>query len=352
MKNFKKSVPIFFSIALLSAGCNFFSTTLPAGIIKTVNGGTDWQFSNKVASSTTASMAGLSISKIALDPSNRETVFAGAYNGGLYKSQDSGASWQNILSKILVYDFAVDPVDPKIIYAAGFYSDHGRVLRTTDGGASWNQVYNEESAGNPVRAIVLNPANVNQLVIGTAGGAVIKSADGGLSWQLANDFKDQINRILWQNNNLYVLVKSKGLFESTGFADNFSGLTNKLTATDNLIYTPNTVGLFSQVFVDVSGSELIYVTTDKGLYKSIDDGKNWNLVTALPVKLDDSPRAIAISNTSSNIVFTSVGSTIYKTLDGGATWQTQSVTSGGFVNYILIDPQLPQIVYGGVYNTQ
>jgi len=350
MKNFTKTIALFFSLTLLSAGCSFFTAKLPAGIIKTVNGGSDWQFSNKVASSTTVSMSGLGISKLAFDPTNHQIVFAGAYNGGLYKSQDSGGTWIDILSKIFVYDFVVSPIDPKTIYAAGFYTDHGRILKTTDGGASWTQIYDEESAKNPVRAIAINPANVNELVLGTTSGSVIKSADGGLSWQLANDFKDQINRIVWQNNNLYVLVKTKGLFKSTGFADNFASLTDKLTAGDNLIYNPDTISVFSQIFVDAAGSGLIYITTDKGLYKTVDEGLTWTPVASLPVKPNDTaPHAIAISNTSSNIVFTSVGSTIYKSLDGGVTWQTQSITSGGFVNYILIDPNLPQIVYGGIY---
>jgi len=77
-------------------------------------------------------------------------------------------------------------IDAKTIYVSGFYADHGRVLKTTDAGASWNQVYNEESATNPVRAIALNPANPNQVIIGTTSGTVVKSADGELigSWQI------------------------------------------------------------------------------------------------------------------------------------------------------------------------
>ena len=348
----KKLVSII-AITLLAAGCNPLSQSVAAGIIKSTNGGVDWQFANTYASSTSVSLSSLSIAKLDFDPQNRQTVFAGSYTDGLYKSEDSAGAWKKILSKILVYDFAINPIDTKIIYTAGYYAEHGRVLKTTDGGLSWNQIYNEESQANAVRAMALNPLNPNQIVIGTTSGSVIKSSDGGTSWQLAINFNDRINRIFWQNGNIYVLLKTKGLFKSSGFADNFSDITSSLTKPNNIAgvdYAAVTnITSFNQVFVDFTTPSLIYITSEKGLFKTTDGGNTWAHLS-LPIKPDQADtRAIAISRTSSNIIFTSVGSTIYKSLDGGQTWQTQSVFSGGFVNYILIDPELSQIVYGGIY---
>jgi photosystem II stability/assembly factor-like uncharacterized protein len=343
-------------LILVSAGCNPLAKTIPGGVIKSVNGGADWQFANTVTSEENASLSTLSFSKLDFDPKNRQTLFAGSYTDGVFKSEDSGDTWKKILSKIAVYDLAVNPQDPKIIYAAGYFGEHGRVLKTTDGGASWNEVYNEGSADNPVRTVALNPENPNQIIIGTASGNAVKSADGGNTWQLAKDFGDRINRIFWQRGNIYVLLRNKGLFKSPGFADNFSEITTGLNKTydfSQLSYTTlNPISFFNQMFVDSASPDLIYMTTDRGLYKTRDGGKNWTLQN-LPIKPDKADgRAIAISKTSSNIVYTSVGATIYKSLDGGVNWQTQGVNVGGFVNYILIDPELPQIVYAGVYNTQ
>ncbi len=345
---------IIFLLLFLSASCNLFGkTAAPAGIIKTVNGGADWQFANVYASSTSVSLASVSVSKMDFDPYNRETVFAGSYTDGLYKSTDSAAKWRKILSKISVYDFAVNPNDPKIIYAAGICVDHGCVLKTVNAGASWDsEVFHDGSAPvNAVRAIALSPSNPNQLVIGTASGSVIKSADAGLSWQLVKNFDDRVNRLLWQGGNIYVLFKTKGLFESAGFADNFVDITGSLTSSNTVanLYSSSAVSSFSQMHVDFTSPDLIYLTTNRGLYKTADGGKNWNLIN-LPVKPNQiDNHAVAIAKSSSNVVYTSVGSTVYKSSDGGGTWQTQSVNAGGFINYILIDPQLPQIAYGGVY---
>jgi len=351
-----KIFPIIISLLFLSAGCNPFAVSLPSGIVKSVNGGADWQFANKVASSTTASLASVSVSKLAFDPGNHEVVYAGTYNDGLFKSQDSAASWSKVLSKIFVYDFAINPYDNKTIYAAGTCVDHGCVLKTTDGGASWNEVYHEGSPTNTVvRGVALNPLNPNQIVIGTTLGTVLKSADAGNTWQLAKDFSDKVNRVLWQDGNIYVLLKAKGLFVSANYGGTFNEMTASLSKTINvgsLSYTQSTINSFNQVFVDFTSPSLIYITTDKGLQKSVDEGKTWVLVN-LPIKPDQAKAyAIAIARQSSNIVFASVGSTIYKSLDAGQTWQTQSISTDGLVNYVLIDPPLTQIVYGGIFVVQ
>jgi photosystem II stability/assembly factor-like uncharacterized protein len=103
------------------------------------------------------------------------------------------------------------------------------------------------------------------------------------------------------------------------------------------------------MYVDADSASLIYLTTDKGLYKSTDGGKTWN-PQSLPVQPGLNPaRAVAVARGNSSIVYVSVGGTVYKSLDGGSTWQTQSVVGTGYVNALLVDPSLPQISYAGVY---
>jgi photosystem II stability/assembly factor-like uncharacterized protein len=351
-----KKFPLIISLALLAASCNPFNQPIPAGVVKSVNGGVDWQFANALKGSTSANLSSLSISKLAFSPLTSQTLLAGTYTDGLFESDDAAGSWSKILSDIDVYDFVIDPTNPKIIYAAGFYADHGRVLETMDGGGSWVQIYNEESDNNPVRSIAINPTDSSQIVIGTASGTVIKSADGGDSWQLAKNFSDQVNRVLWQNGNIFVLLKTKGLFVSPDFGQTFTEITTGLHKTYSLAglsYSQaNSISTFSQVYVDFTSPALIYLTTDQGLYKTVDGGKTWQIIS-LPVNPTGSAaHGIAVALTSSNIVYTSVGSTVYKSLDGGQSWQTQGINSGGFINYILADPALPQIVYAGIYSTQ
>lgn len=347
-----KIILVLVSISLLGAGCGVFSQPAPGGIVKTVNGGTDWQFANKFKGSSGAGLQAVNVSKLAFSPNNREVIFAGSYNGGLYKSEDSAGSWSKLLSKISIYDFALNPWDEKVIYAAGMFGTQGKVVKSSDGGASWADIYSEAAASNAVRSIALNPNNVNQVVIGMTSGNVIISNDAGLSWKLVKNFEDRVNRILWQNGNIYVLLKSKGLRKSSDLGFNFTDLTASLNKTNgfgSLNYSQSLIDTYSQTYVDLVAPSLIYLSTNKGLYKTTDEGANWTLMP-LPAKGSDAQaRAIAVARSSSNLLYTSVGSTVYKSTDGGQTFQTQTVKTGGLINYILVDPQLSQIAYAGIY---
>ncbi|MCL5666634.1 MAG: hypothetical protein M1383_02590 [Patescibacteria group bacterium] len=349
-----KKIILISAIFLLSAGCNIFQKAVPAGVVKTVNGGADWQFSNAVAGGKNATISGLDISKLAFSPQNRETVFAGSYNGGLYKSQDSAASWANILSKIAVYDFAISPADEKVIYAAGYFGNQGKVLKTSDGGGSWQEIYNDPTGQNAVRSLALNPANPNQITIGTSSGNIIRSDDSGISWRLVANFSDKVNEMSWQNGSLFVLLSTKGLFKSSSTPGSFDDLTANLSkpSYSNYAAPSETISAFSQFYADSLSANLMYLTASNGLYKTVDGGRTWQKM-ALPVKQDSNAAvSVAVSNASSNIVFTNIGSTIYKSTNGGGTWQTQSLATTGYVNYILIDPVLPQIAYAGIYAAQ
>jgi photosystem II stability/assembly factor-like uncharacterized protein len=347
-----KKLGLLIGLVLLSASCNPFAAPQQAGIYKTVNGGADWRPADALKTGT-GSLSQTYISKLAFDPGNNQTVFAGSYSGGLFKSGDAAATWSNVLSNIQVYDFAINPENSKIIYAAGLCVDHGCVLKTTDGGGSWNEVYHEGAASNPVRTVSINPQNPNQMAIGTTLGSVVKSSDAAASWQLADNFNDQVNEVLWQDN-IYVLLKDKGMFKSTDLGATFTELTASLKTSysvGSIDYTTNTsgVGTYHQAYVDATDPNLIYFTTDEGLYKSTDGGQTWKAQT-LPVQPGQTAaRAVSVANSSSNIVYASVGGTVYKSLDGGQTWQTQGIVTAGFVNYILIDPYLPQIAYTGIY---
>jgi photosystem II stability/assembly factor-like uncharacterized protein len=350
----KKFLIFLIPALLLSAGCDVFSKGGSSGLSKTINGGVDWILANKQDGGS-GSMQAANISKLEIDPNNRENIYAGSYNGGLFLSTDSGGTWKNILSNSTVFDFAVNMANPKIIYAAGDIGGLGRVVKTSDGGKSWLKAYNESTPNNPVRNIALNPSNPEHLVIGTDSGTVIKSTDGGLNWQLLKNFSNKINRIYWTNSGVYVLVREKGLFKGSGVGDDFTDLTSGLRSEGllNQFSKTGSVKIFNQAYVDPLTSNLLYITTDIGLFKSTDLGKNW-IAVKLPVKQEAlHARPIVVAKQNSNTVLTAIGSIVYKSTDGGNSFQTQNVPFvNAFVNYIVMDPVLPQIMFvGGYVNT-
>ena len=182
-----------------------------SGIIKSVNGGTDWSFANKYinASSTALSLTSLDtadISGIAFSQTSLEKLYAGSYNLGLFVSDDSGASWKNILSKISVYDFAENYTDARTLYAVGSVGGRGKALVSTDGGAAWQEMYSEATSQDYVRSIAQNPSNPYELFIGMASGNIYVSLDGGTSWQKAQKIGSRIEKIRFEAGSLYVLA--------------------------------------------------------------------------------------------------------------------------------------------------
>ncbi len=88
---------------------------------------------------------------------NRQLLYAGTDGGGVYKSTDSGTSWQNISASSsiqgqnwidpYVNDIVVDPDNNNKVYAATGYLGGGNIYRSFDSGTNWNSNNSEEWNG-------------------------------------------------------------------------------------------------------------------------------------------------------------------------------------------------------------
>ncbi len=120
------------------------------GVWKTSNSGTTWQaiFENEDS---------YSIGSLVLDPNNPDTVWVGTgenvsgrhvgYGSGVYRSRDGGASWENMGLKDSerIGMIRVDPRDSNTIFVAAqgpLWSGGGErgLFKSTDGGANWRKV--------------------------------------------------------------------------------------------------------------------------------------------------------------------------------------------------------------------
>ncbi len=339
------------AIALMGASCDLFPPKI-GGILKTSNGGIDWQASN-ILKDDKGTIGALSISKLAHDPQATEILYASSFNAGLYKSTDGAATWEQILGQIPTIDFAIHPNDSQIIFTAGYFEGRGRALITRDGGKSWNAVYTAGTNNSSVRAVALNQNNPEQVVIGMSQGELIISNDSGATWRLIQSYNDRINRIYWNTNGMYVLVKGTGLFRSTDGGNSFQLITAGLQSAGNistLSIFGNSISSYDQVAISSQNPSLMYLTTNLGLYRSNDGGQSWGFVS-MPLRQSDSPpTAVAMAPSSDNIIYVSSGTNIYKTSDGGNTWSTSDSQTGSKVNALLVDPNLPQVAYAGVYD--
>lgn len=108
---------------------------------------------------------------LAVDPVTPTTLYAGAYNGGVFKSTDSGMNWNAIntgLYNFKIRALAINPAMPNILYAG---TEDGGVFKSIDGGENWSSA-NVDLNNDRVYALAIDPTTPATLYAGTEGGFI------------------------------------------------------------------------------------------------------------------------------------------------------------------------------------
>ncbi len=341
----KKFILLVLSLSLTAASCNLLGGSSGAmGILKSDDGAKNFQVFNTI--NQKGNINGVSVNVLAFDAKNPEVIYLGSA-GGIFKTVDGAKTWVHILTGITVSDISTDPNSSDVLYAAGLAGRNGKIIRSADGGNSWTDVYTEPSKSNAVASIAVSKANSKIVLAGLSTGEIIRSVDEGKTWQVATDLEDVFVKIRFYNSfTVYALTLSKGLVKSTD-----QGATwNPLPTGQVQLPAQSSSGVrrFLDLAFDQKLAGVIFVATDQGLLRTIDDGITWGLMY-LPVRNTTlQVTAAAVNPTDSNNILTAVGSTMFKSTNGGVTWETIKLPSGQTVRHILMNPSTPNIIYLGM----
>ena len=137
------------------------------------------------------------VNVIRAHPTNPNEVWAASASGGVWKSNDAGANWHPLVQtefmSLGVSDIAISRSNPNVIYVAtgdndGSYSNSNRfysigVIKSTDGGDTWNLTGDTVSLSNARLSTRLwvHPNNENIVIVAT-NREILKSTDGGDTW--------------------------------------------------------------------------------------------------------------------------------------------------------------------------
>ncbi|MBK5189078.1 MAG: glycosyl hydrolase, partial [Gemmatimonadaceae bacterium] len=189
----------------------FYMGAVDGGVWKTTNAGVTWQ--NITDEKSTIA----SVGAIAVAPSDRNVIYVGTgetdfredltVGDGMYRSTDGGQSWKHIgLEKTeQIAAIRVDPKDPDDVFVAAYGHAFGPnpdrgIYRTRDGGATWKRVlFVDDSTG--AIDLAMDPTNPRILYAAmwrfqrfpwgfSSGGGksgLWKSTDGGDSWTELTD---------------------------------------------------------------------------------------------------------------------------------------------------------------------
>ena len=235
---------------------------------------------------------------------------------------------------------------PNTFYA-GF--DNGGVWRSTDFGANWVPLFDDQSTGS-IGAIAVAPSNPNVIYVGTGAGIIrpdlaigdgmYKSTDAGRTWQhLGLRDSQMIAAIAVDPGNadrLFVAVlghpygpnPERGVFRSTDGGRTFEKVLFKddYTSANEVLLDPRNPNVLyatlwsqQQSFIEGQG----FGNAGMGIFKSTDGGTTWTqLAEGLPAILQAN---IAIAPSDPNILYATIAPGqgpigFYKSTDGGAHW--------------------------------
>jgi photosystem II stability/assembly factor-like uncharacterized protein len=125
--------------------------------------------------------------KLLQDPNHPQTVYAGTTEG-LYRTTNGGEAWSLLTGgEVIVNDVFVDPNNSSHVLLA---TDRGGVLRSEDGGMSF-EGSNEGFSSRQVSAYAADPEHPSTVYVGVVNdkttGGVFQSRNGGISWQQESD---------------------------------------------------------------------------------------------------------------------------------------------------------------------
>jgi len=243
----------------------------------------------------------------ALAVGEKQTVYAGSFGKGIFKSEDGGKTWRAVnegMTDPFVYVLVVG--SDKTVYAGTL---RGGVFRTQNGGASWTAM-NAGLDRLETQALIFHQA---VLYAGTGSG-VYRSKNGGEQWTADNQgLSNFLVRALAVDAQgaLYAGTTGMGLYCKPAGASKWVRVTPSRLSHPRDQIPAN----FVRSLVVGKSGDLYAGTADNGVYVSRDRGESWRTIGG-PLA-DASVRGMAFSGTS---WFVGTGVGMYRSGDQGTTW--------------------------------
>jgi photosystem II stability/assembly factor-like uncharacterized protein len=271
---------------------------------------------------------------LAVDPRDPGTLYVGTSDEGLFKSVDGGKSWEGLsgIEHPRVTAVAVSPADGAV-YAG---TEPSALFVSRDGGGSWREL--EEMRKVPsqptwsfpprpwtshVRAIAPSYADPDLVVVGIELGGVLRSTDGGETWQDQRPGAQPDCHSLCAHpeaNELLYEAGGGGFARSTDFGDSWEPVDEGM----GLHYVWG-------LAVDAEDPSLVYSSAAPGPYRAHGRGSSGATIyrrvgsgpwRAVLEGLDAFPYALSPDPEASGAVYAGLGDgTILRGTEAGESWE-------------------------------
>lgn len=253
--------------------CGFDYVNNVMYMLHTSNAGASW--------SAVAGGTGASIGSSNFFCSDPNTCYVVGFNGagsGLYKTTDAGSTWTFVGSTSGDLRSIYFVNSTTAVAAAGGYG----IVRSTDGGVNWTQVYNNAFTGS-IKSIQFLDATT---AVAVGVGGIVVSGDAGVTWtQMSTPTitNQEINSVHFPTSNVGYAVGEAGTILKYNGTVGVQELKNSLLAQ---VYPNPSNGAFTVKAVkNFNSIEVLNVTGEK-VYSASLNG------TELNVNLENQPKGI------------------------------------------------------------
>ncbi len=255
------------------------------------------------------------IADIALDPTDEHTWYVAVGSGGLWKTENSGVTWDPIFDDQQSYStgaVTVDPSNNARIWLGTGENVGGRHVGYGDG------VYRSDDAGKNWKNMGLKDSeHISEIIVHPDNSDVVWVAAQGPLWSSGGD------------RGLYMTTDGGETWEKTLGDDEWTGVTD--------------------IMIDPRNPDMIYAATwqrhrtvaaymgsgpESGIHRSRDGGKTWEKLTSGLPNANMGKIGIAISPQDPDVVYAAI--TLERTTGGlwrsenqGASWTKMSNTVSG-----------------------
>jgi hypothetical protein len=214
-----------------------------------------------------------------------------------------------------LFAMAIHPSNLNTIYVG---SPGGGMWKSTDGGATWIPLTDHNSVWMYIYSIAIDPANQNIVYAGTgnSGNQVIKSTDGGANWTvLGAGPTGNIRKILIHpsNSSIVFAAASNGIFRSTNGGTSWTQV--HTSSKEDIEFKPG-------------DPNTMYSAGSSSIVRSTDNGVTWTVLGAAQGITNTGRSLIGVSAANPAVVYVvqASGSTfgrLYYSTNSGASFVTQ-----------------------------
>ncbi|TAL68443.1 MAG: T9SS type A sorting domain-containing protein [Bacteroidetes bacterium] len=275
-----------------------YSNYYSIGLIKTTNGGKDWEVTNLKYSTDN----GRNVNRVIVHPDNPNIVIVGT-SEGIYKSTDGGNTWSQKEGGKFFIDLEFMPGNPDVVYASTkSWSGNNYIYKSTNNGDTWKEIRTYQGSVRIALAVTpFEPLFVYAVVASTNRGfqSLSVSVDGGDNWDIVSTPSTSKNILGWGDGGPNDQVDGsygQGEYDlciavspSNGYEVYVGGINVWKSADGGNSFTLMThwYGGYQKPFIHADIHDLVfanttntlYATHDGGIDKTTNGGFNWTNIT-------------------------------------------------------------------------